>query len=60
MVKLISGDPETGSFVRILYPTQEQCIESTEKWPLWSEDDYLTGFVNFVQVSFVEKTSYPG
>ena len=45
-----SGDPETGSFVRILYPTQEQCIDSTDKWPLWSEDDYLTGFVNFVQV----------
>jgi len=52
------GDPETGSFVRVLYPTEEQCIESTEKWPLWSEDDYLTGFVNFVQAMSVRWPSW--
>jgi hypothetical protein len=44
------GDPSMGSFVRILYPTKEQCLSNEQKWPIWAEDDYLTGFVKFVQV----------
>ncbi len=44
------GEPDQASFVRILYPTRQSSISSTDRWPVWTEDEYLTGFVSFVQV----------
>ena len=44
------GGPDEGSFVRILYPTQEQCLAEHEKWPIWTEDNYLKGMLSFMQV----------
>ena len=45
------GDPNTGTFIRIYYPTSEQCLEKHERWPVWAEDHYITGFLTFMQVS---------
>lgn len=42
------GNP--GTFVRILYPTQEQCLSEHDRWPVWVEDKYLTGMLGFMQV----------
>ena len=41
---------EEGVFVRLLYPTDEQCLEEHERWPQWLEDDYITAMLGFVQV----------
>ena len=48
------GPPEEGVFVRVFYPSQfaqNETVSKHELWPLWSDDDYLVGFVKFMQVS---------
>ncbi len=47
---LTPGAPSEGSLVRVLYPTAEQCLQEHDRWPVWTEDQYLTGMLTFMQV----------
>jgi len=41
-----------GSFLRLYYPSIHPLNETINQhcvWPLWAEDEYLRGFVNFMQ-----------
>lgn len=38
-----------GIFTRVYYPTTEQCLDEHKRWPLWAEDEYITGFLTFMQ-----------
>ena len=33
------GGTESGTFMRLYYPTDEQCIEEHERWPVWAYED---------------------
>ena len=53
-------------FVRVLYPTVEQCLDEHERWPIWGDDDkYLTGMLLFSQAmlarwpSWAPRTDFP-
>jgi len=46
------GDPSTGVFMRVYYPSQVATCDSSQYhhlWPVWADDDYLLGFVRFMQ-----------
>lgn len=47
------GLPHEGTFFRVFYPTNEQCLDSSERWPIWAEDKYLIGMLSFMQVVIV-------
>ena len=34
---------------RIYYPTKEKCVENHQKWPLWAEDEYISGLLVFMK-----------
>ena len=43
------GEYELGTFFRMYYPTDSQCLEEYDKWPLRiSEDKYISGICSFV------------
>ena len=49
---MTAGPAEEGVFVRLYYPSVLPLAETVKKhslWPLWSDDDYLVGFVKFMQ-----------
>ncbi len=48
---MTSGGPREGSYMRILYPTAEQCLQGHERWPVWKDDKCLTGMLTFMQVN---------
>lgn len=55
------GDHETGVFVRLYYPSIHpltETINKSELWPLWSDDDYLVGFVRFMQAVLAKWPSW--
>lgn len=52
---LTPGGPKEGTLCRILYPTQEQCLENSDKWPLWLEDQYINGMLRFMQVRCLKR-----
>lgn len=46
------GTVEEGTFMRLYYPSVHPLNETINKhdlWPLWAEDEYLIGFVKFMQ-----------
>ena len=44
------GGTELGTFMRLYYPTDEQCIEEHERWPVWAyEDKYVSGIFAFMK-----------
>jgi len=46
------GDVREGVFLRLYYPSQlplTETINQAALWPLWAEDEYITGFVKFMQ-----------
>lgn len=46
------GSAEEGVFIRLYYPSifpLNETINKTNLWPLWADDDYLIGFVKFMQ-----------
>jgi len=46
------GTVEEGTFMRLYYPSVHplnETINKHELWPLWAEDEYLIGFVKFMQ-----------
>ena len=48
-------------FVRIYYPSEFPQTETVKKhslWPLWSDDDYLIGFVKFMQAMLARWPSW--
>ena len=50
-----------GVFVRIYYPSEFPQTETVQKhamWPLWSDDDYLIGFVKFMQAMLARWPSW--
>ncbi|TRY77916.1 hypothetical protein TCAL_13122 [Tigriopus californicus] len=55
---LTPGGPEEGTLCRILYPTQEQCLENSDKWPLWLEDQYINGMLRFMQYTLADWPSW--
>ncbi|XP_023333646.1 platelet-activating factor acetylhydrolase isoform X1 [Eurytemora carolleeae] len=47
------GDPTSGVYVRVYYPSihpVNETINMSELWPVWADDDYLVGFVKFMQI----------
>ena len=34
---------------RIYYPTKEKCMENHQKWPIWAEDEYISGLLVFMK-----------
>ena len=34
---------------RIYYPTKQSCTDKLELWPLWAEDEYLSGLLTFIK-----------
>ena len=34
---------------RIYYPTKERTVENHQKWPIWAEDDYISGLLTFMK-----------
>ena len=51
----------SGVFVRIYYPSeypQTDTIKKHSMWPLWSDDDYLIGFVKFMQAMLARWPSW--
>ena len=52
----VMTEGDEGVFARLLYPTDEQCLEEHHRWPHWLEDGYITGMLDFLKViSFVKK-----
>lgn len=44
------GEPESGTFIRLYYPTDEQCLDNHDKWPVWAgEDQYVSGIFAFMK-----------
>ena len=44
------GEPKSGVFTRLYYPTDEQCLDEHERWPVWaSEDKYISGIFTFMK-----------
>ena len=44
------GEPENGTFMRLYYPTDEQCLAEHNRWPIWaSEDKYISGIFAFMK-----------
>ena len=44
------GTPETGSFMRLYYPTDQQCLAEHDRWPIWaSEEKYISGIFTFMR-----------
>ena len=33
------GQPELGTFIRLYYPTDENCLEEHERWPTWTFEE---------------------
>jgi len=55
------GPPEEGVFVRMYYPSQysqDATLKMHDQWPLWSDDDYLLGFVKFMQAMLAKWPSW--
>lgn len=55
------GPAEDGVFVRIYYPSefpQSETVQKHAMWPLWSDDDYLIGFVKFMQAMLARWPSW--
>jgi len=46
---MTQGTPETSSFIRLYYPTQQQHAVLPERCPVWTEHDTKHGFINFLQ-----------
>jgi len=49
---VMTGGGVEGSFLRLYYPSiypLNETINKHELWPLWAEDEYLLGFVKFMQ-----------
>lgn len=47
---MTSGVPESGCFMRLYYPTDEQCLTEHKRWPIWaSEDKYISGIFTFMR-----------
>lgn len=50
-----------GVFVRMYYPSQysqDATLKMHDRWPLWSDDDYLLGFVKFMQAMLAKWPSW--
>ena len=44
------GEPEIGTFMRLYYPTDAQCLEEHDRWPIWAfEDKYVSGIFTFMR-----------
>lgn len=46
------GPADEGIFVRFYYPSiypLNETINKSDMWPIWADDDYLIGFVKFMQ-----------
>ena len=44
------GEPEIGTFMRLYYPTDAQCLEEHDRWPIWTfEDKYISGIYTFMK-----------
>jgi len=55
------GGPEKGVFSRIYYPSiypVNETINKTEMWPVWADDEYLVGFVKFMQAALARWPSW--
>jgi len=55
------GGPDKGVFVRIYYPSLypvNETINKTELWPVWADDEYLVGFVKFMQAALARWPSW--
>ena len=58
---MTAGPAEEGVFVRLYYPSVLPLAETVKKhslWPLWSNDDYLVGFVKFMQAMLARWPSW--
>jgi len=58
---MTSGPAEEGVFVRIYYPSiypLNETINKSELWPIWADDDYLIGFVKFMQAVLAKWPSW--
>eukprot|EP00095_Tigriopus_kingsejongensis_P006071 maker-scaffold917_size81461-snap-gene-0.9 protein:Tk06071 transcript:maker-scaffold917_size81461-snap-gene-0.9-mRNA-1 annotation:"hypothetical protein DAPPUDRAFT_208600" len=55
---LTPGGPEEGILCRLLYPTKEQCLAESARWPLWLEDQYISGMLRFMQSTLAEWPSW--
>ena len=58
---MTAGPAEDGVFVRLYYPSVHPLTETVKKhslWPLWSDDDYLVGFVKFMQAMLARWPSW--
>jgi len=55
------GPADEGVFVRFYYPSIHPLNETINKhdlWPIWADDDYLIGFVKFMQAVLVKWPSW--
>jgi len=55
------GSPEDGVFVRLYYPSiypLNETVNKFELWPVWAEDEYLVGFVKFMQAMLANWPSW--
>jgi len=58
---MTAGEPDTGTFVRLYYPSifpVNETINKHELWPVWAEDEYLVGFVKFMQAMLAKWPSW--
>eukprot|EP00090_Calanus_glacialis_P009424 TRINITY_DN17792_c0_g1_i1.p1 TRINITY_DN17792_c0_g1~~TRINITY_DN17792_c0_g1_i1.p1 ORF type:complete len:439 (+),score=123.75 TRINITY_DN17792_c0_g1_i1:76-1392(+) len=55
------GPADEGIFVRFYYPSiypLNETINKSELWPIWADDDYLIGFVKFMQAVLAKWPSW--
>ena len=58
---MTAGPAEDGVFCRLYYPSAlplQQTTDNHSLWPLWSDDDYLVGFVKFMQAMLARWPSW--
>jgi len=59
---MTGGDPSTvGVFVRVYYPSalpSSDTVNQWHLWPVWADDDYLLGFVKFMQAMLARWPSW--
>eukprot|EP00092_Neocalanus_flemingeri_P017862 GFUD01019326.1.p1 GENE.GFUD01019326.1~~GFUD01019326.1.p1 ORF type:complete len:435 (+),score=115.81 GFUD01019326.1:86-1390(+) len=55
------GPADEGVFVRFYYPSihpLNETINKSDLWPIWADDDYLVGFVKFMQAVLAKWPSW--
>jgi len=58
---MTAGTPQQGVFVRLYYPSalpSSDTVNQSLLWPVWADDDYLLGFVQFMQAMLAKWPSW--